>query len=298
MKTAAVRIVASALFCLYALFMAACGSVPEQTESTTAPPVQTTFPTAETTRKPTDTDDSEAAMAARLAAAPALEGAVPAIGEIGLLPQVVYTALEDNPYGVEAGTFLGIYKAEVFLGEDKTGGVALVPSVLLPLLARSIDALPEEAEPWLLPLPVDLTGCTSHRPVRIDRTAQPFSDDPYYIRVSMEDERLGVSNIVNGNLPLVIDSFWIYDLDYVVSRTSYENPRIVEGQEMSYLFVVADLIESIEPGQDDPVPFGTRVGYTEKPVLCGLSSVRGPFREHTYDCLLYLDECPVFVACP
>ena len=157
------------------------------------------------------------------------------------LRRVVYAASADNPYGVPAGDYLGEYKSEVLLGGVQTGGVALVPEALLPLLSREIAALPEAGEKWLLPLPVDLSDCRSLRPVTIDRSAEPFIDKPYYIRVRFEDEVLDVVNILTGDQGLSIGDFIIFDLQYIVSSLSMENHAILPGQEMAFLFVVANL---------------------------------------------------------
>jgi hypothetical protein len=141
---------------------------------------------------------------------------------------------------------------------------------------------------------VDISDCLSLRPIRIERTAKPFIDKPYYIQVQFDEEILDVANILTGDQGLIIDKFPMFEQQFVVSRLSMDNHAIIPGQEMAFLFVIAVLDDPIHLGENEPVPFGARVGRTGKPVLAGLSSIRGPFREHTFSCLPYLGACPVF----
>ena len=68
---------------------------------------------------------------------------------------------------------------------------------------------------------------------------------------------------------------------------------IIAGEEMAFLFVIVRFLSMPRPDADDS--FGDRLGTTAEPVLAGLTSVRGPFREHDYDCILKIDGCPVFL---
>ncbi len=273
--------------------LASNSSVPSATESAYDSSSSTTSNSSPTAAS-SPTTESDQALQEKFDRAPVLDGAVKKVRMLNGLRRVTYAASPENPYGVSAGEYLGEYKGEVLLGGTTTGGVALVPEALLPLLSREISELPDGSEKWLLPLPVDISDCLSLRPVRIERTAKPFIDKPYYIQVQFDEEILDVANILTGDQGLIIDKFPMFEQQFVVSRLSMDNHAIIPGQEMAFLFVIAVLDDPIHLGENEPVPFGARVGRTGKPVLAGLSSIRGPFREHTFSCLPYLGACPVF----
>jgi hypothetical protein len=240
------------------------------------------------------TDDAEGQLHEKKSSAPDITGAEKQIAEINGLQRIVYTALPDNPYGLEAGVLLGEYKHEVYLGEQQTGGVALAAPVAQHYLQKTLDALPEQQERWLLTLPVDLTDCRSLKPVRIDLSAKPLIDRPYYIRISAdENEELGVVNILDEQHQVVIDEFKMFGLHYIISQRSNESMKIITGEEMAFLFVIVRFEALPRTGVN--YTYGDRLGTTVEPVLAGLTSVRGPFREHTYDCILKIAGCPVFL---
>lgn len=253
---------------------------PAATPTVTAKPV----PTSQTG----ETDIEE-----KITAAPEIEGAEKSAQMINELQRVVYLALPDNPYGLAVGTLIGEYKHEVFLGEEQTGGVALAAPVVQAYLERALEAIPAQQERWLLTLPMDLTDCRSLRPVVIDLSAKPLIDRPYYIRISAENEQVGVVNILGPEHPVVIDPFNFLDLYYVISERSLNSMRVIEGEEMAFLFVIVKFHTRLQP--DAGFTFGDRVGTTTEPILAGLTSVRGPMRVHDFDCILKIDGCPVFL---
>jgi hypothetical protein len=238
-------------------------------------------------------DETEIQLLEKRSSAPDIEGAEKRVADIDSVRRIVYTALPDNPYGLAAGLLLGEYKHEVYLGDQRTGGIALAAPVAQRYLQKALDALPAQQERWLLTLPVDLTDCRSLRPVRIDLSAKPLIDRPYYIRISAEKEQLGVVNILNDQQQVVIDEFKMFGLHYIISQRSNKSLGIIAGEEMAFLFVIVRFQEL--PRTDVTYSFGDRLGTTQEPVLAGLTSVRGPFRKHTYDCILKIDGCPVFL---
>ena len=273
---------------------------PQKTSSTTSSSQDTSSQSGQPTPSPANPDgsqadptDNEASLQEKMAAAPVIDGAQMQLADINGLRRVVYTALPDNPYSLPEGSVLGEYKHEVFLGVAQTGGIALASSVAKAYLKRALDGLPPQEARWLLTLPVDLSDCQSLRPVRIDLSARPFADRPYYIRISADRELLSVVNILDGQQQVAIDKFPIYGLSYVVSQRSLNSTGIIDGEEMAFLFVIAKFTE--DPLTDMAYTYGDRVGTTEEPVLAGLSSVRGPLRVHDYDCILKIDGCPVFL---
>jgi hypothetical protein len=240
-----------------------------------------------------DPTDSEASLRDKLAAAPNIEGAEKQLRDINGLWRIVYAARPDNPYNLPSEAILGEYKHEVFIGDEQTGGIALAAPVVKRYLQQALDDLPSGQARWLLTLPVDLSDCQSLRPVRIDLSAMPFIDRPYYIRISAEHELLGVVNILDEQHQVVIDDFMMYGLSYVISQRSLDSTSIIAGEEMAFLFVIAKFAE--EPRTDVSYTYGDCVGTTSEPVLAGLTSVRGPLRIHDYNCILKIDGCPVFL---
>jgi hypothetical protein len=259
---------------------------------TSSQPSSTSSIQEDTTGKDT-TDESEEILRVKRTAAPDLEGAEKQIADINGLLRVIYKALPGNPYSLGSGEVMGEYKHEVFLGEQRTGGVALRAPVVEMYLQKALKSLPPQQSRWLLTLPVDLSDCRSLRPVRIDLSARPFIDRPYYIRISAEKEQLGVVNILDGHQQVVVDEFKMYGLHYLISRRSLNSTSIIAGEEMAFLFVVARFQEIPQAGI--AYAFGDRVGLTSEPVLAGLTSVRGPLRVHDYDCILKIDGFPVFL---
>lgn len=258
--------------------------------STNSSQIETTSQSGQPSPDPTDT---EASLLEKMSAAPQIDGADKLIADLNGLLRVVYTALPDNPYDLPEGTIVGEYKHEVFLGDEQTGGVALAAPVVKAYLEQALDALPSEQARWLLTLPVDLSDCQSLRPVRIDLSARPFADRPYYIRISADRELLGLVNILDQEQQVVIDKFPVYGLSYVISQRSLNSTGVIEGEEMAFLFVIAKFAEDSQA--DESYTYGDRVGTTREPVLAGLTSVRGPLRVHDYGCILKIDGCPVFL---
>jgi hypothetical protein len=266
---------------------------PETSSQMTAVSSSTPSPQPENTALPSNPGNFTASLAEKLAAAPDIEGAVKVTGMVNGLERVLYQAKPDNPYGLPAQASLGEYKYEVLLGETRTGGVALAAPAAGRYLQQALDSLPSGQPRWLLTLPLDLTDCRSLRPVRIDLSAEPFINRPYYVRIAAENEELGVVNILNQQQAVEIGSFNMYDRSYVISKTSLNSMRIIEGQEMAFLFVIVKFAQS--PKADSVNAYGDRIGLTTEPVLAGLSSVRGPLRVHDYDCILKISGCPVFL---
>jgi hypothetical protein len=263
-----------------------------QLETTGQSGQQSQDPTGNETSQP-DQTDSNAILQEKMAAAPVIDGAEKELVDINGLRRVVYTALPDNPYGMPSGAILGEYKHEVYLGEERSGGVALAPPVAKRYLKLALDDLPSQQARWLLTLPVDLSDCKSLRPIRIDLSAKPFIDLPYYIRISADRELLGVVNILDEQQQVVIDDFKMYGLSYIISQRSLNSMKIISGEEMAFLFVIAQFAEVPKTGVT--YTYGDCVGTTREPVLAGLSSVRGPPRIHDYNCILKIDGCPVFL---
>jgi hypothetical protein len=69
------------------------------------------------------------------AIAPDLPGTKKVMQYINGLNRVTYIALEDNPYGVTAGLYVGEFKKEVTFEGEEVGGVVLIPKVVEKLLA-------------------------------------------------------------------------------------------------------------------------------------------------------------------
>ncbi len=267
----------------------------QPSDPATETPVPTTSSSepSETTQNNNHFAEPSAAVEIKQEAAPDLDGTQKTIKHIKGLERVVYIALPDNPYGLASGEIAGEYKHEVFIEDNQTGGVALKASLVNHLLQKALDEMPQQESRWLVTLPVDLSNCLSTRPVTIDLSAEPMIDRPYYIRITAEDETLGLVNILDASQQVVIEKFWIYDLHYVISQKSKDSRRIIEGEEMDFLFIIAPFLT--DPASDPSYTYGDRVGMTKGPVLAGLTSVRGPFREHDYSCILKVDGCPVFI---
>jgi len=266
-------------------------TTPDPTSGSSTSALVTPEPSSNESTQSTSQDPTEQ-LDMKMKTSPELEGAEKVIIERDGMKRVVYLALADNPYGVAEGTTLGEYKYEVFLDEQRSGGVALAAPVVRLYLERALSGLPADQARWLLTLPVDLSACRSLEPIVIDRSAKPFIDRPYYIRVSSSEE-LDVVNILDARQEVVVGEFGVYGLQYVISKTSNESMRIIEGQEMAFLFVIVDF--QTEPQPDKDYTFGDRLGTTREPVLAGLTSVRGPMIEHEFDCILTVEGCPVFL---
>ena len=270
--------------------------LPTQVSTTSAqatpdPGLVSPDPTQNLTTQSSD-HDPEVALQVKQTSAPELVGADKSIMERDGIQRIVYLAKADNPYGYAKGDLVGEYKYEVILDELRTGGLALAAPVVRFYLDKALADMPADQDHWLLTLPVDLSDCRSLEPILIDRSAEPFIDRPYYIRISAPEE-LGVVNILDAQQEVVVGEFGVYDLQYVISQTSNESMRIIEGQEMAFLFVIINF--QTEPQQDMDYTFGDRLGTTREPVLAGLTSVRGPMIEHDFDCILKIENCPVFL---
>ena len=258
-----------------------------QMTSSTAPPTTLVH---QTDSRPTTNMDVSPEV--KLESAPVLDGAERMISELDGLSRIIYRALADNPYGLAEGQIIGEYKYEVFVGEQRTGGVALAAPAVSHYLEKALAALPADQAHWLLPLPVDISDCRTIDPILIDRSAKPIIERPYYIRISSSEE-LGIVNILDARQQVVIDEFKMFGMHYVISEISNESDHIIEGEEMAFLFVIARFQAAPPMARD--YTFGDRIGTTQGPVLAGLTSVRGPFLEHHYDCILSIEGCPVFV---
>jgi len=228
----------------------------------------------------------------KLEKAPDIVGTEKLIMEIKGLKRIVYRSLDGNPYGVTENKIIGEFKHEVYLGEQCAGGVVLAAPVVTHYLKDALGNKPAGQANWLLPLPVDISDCCSADPVKIDLSAKPLIDRPYYIRITSSEE-LGVVNILDNQQDVVIDEFKMFGLQYIISQRSNESSRIIEGEEMAFLFVIVRFMSM--PRTDQDYSFGDRIGTTTDSVLAGLTSVRGPFLEHKYDCILSIEGCPVFV---
>jgi hypothetical protein len=240
-----------------------------------------------------ETSASIVSMEEKEAAAPDIAGTKKTIALVNGLERVIYLALPDNPYGLAENALAGEYKHEVLMDDIRTGGVALAAVVTDAYLQQALAAMPPDEPQWLLTLPLDLSDCLSLRPVRIDLSAEPFIERPYYIRVSMDQEELSVVNILGKQHQVEIGSFNMYGLSYVISDFSLNSHRIIEGEEMAFLFVIVKFAQA--PAEGASFTFGDRIGLTAEPILAGLSSVRGPLRVHDYDCILKVSGCPVFL---
>jgi hypothetical protein len=229
----------------------------------------------------------------QLRLSPAIEGTAKYLVQDRDQPKVIYTASLDNPYGLKAGIRVGEYRHFVYAAGERTGGVALAAPLVDSYLAAALARLPTDQPKWRLTLPVDLTDCDPFARVQIARNAKPFADKPYFIQVSAPGLGLNVVNILGNEHPVVVDRFPVYNLYYIISQKSLEHMKIIQGEEMAFLVVMA----SFDEKPADPAAFarGDRIGSTSEPVLAGLSSVRGPLTEHTFDCILTIENCPVFL---
>jgi hypothetical protein len=232
----------------------------------------------------------------QLQSAPEIPGAKKNITQKNSQPIVIYTALPDNKYGVQSGTCIGEFRYYVYIDGERTGGLALAAPIVSQLLEAALQALPEGQARWLLTLPADLSDCSAFAQIQIDRNAQPFADKPYYIQISAPGETMSVINILDSSHRVVIDKFPIYGLHYIISQKSLDTMKIIAGEEMAFLFVIAALKndQADQAGQAD-LAYGDRVGVSDEPVLAGLSSVRGPLTVHEYSCILRCEGCPVFL---
>jgi hypothetical protein len=207
--------------------------------------------------------------------------------------RIIYRAAAANPYNIAAGIILGEFRYYVYTGDARTGGLALAAPVVSRILDTALESMPENKPRWLLTLPLDISDCSPAEEIRIDRNASPFANKPYFIQISAPGKGLGVVNILASRHQIVIDQFPIYGLDYVISQESLDNMKIIEGDEMAFLCVIAALKQ--KPGDLAVCHYGDRVGVTDEPVLAGLSSVRGPLTVHEYSCILRYEGLPVFL---
>lgn len=287
MKRLILFLMVSVILVLPVCFFAGC-SVNNTTISSA--PESETIPSATTTQIK---ETTEIPIEDQIHQAPAIEGANISLADANGQQKIIYLALEENPYNVPEGTLLGEYRHFVYVADQQAGGVTLAASVIDRYLNAALDSIPSDQPRWLLTLPADLSDCSSDARVLIDRNAKPFADKPYFIRISVPGEKVGVINILGSENSVVVDRFPLYDLYYIISQKSLDHMKIITGEEMSFLFVIA----ALDHAPSAPAAFqrGDRVGYTADSILAGLSSVRGPLTEHDYDCILMIDGCPVFM---
>lgn len=254
-------------------------------------------PTAEATLSPVEQENLD--LQEKLELSPYLEGASKSIEEINGLKRVVYRAEEGNRFGVEVGDYMGEYKKEVFIAEEESGGMALVPKVAEILLEEAIEKRnEEEGENWLITMPVDISDMKTLNDVKLTlNMPKIFPGRPFAINIHFgSNESLDVINVTPGKNTFTVPFGKTVDYVCYLTDINFENKTgiIKKGEEMKYLGVFSPFVEeSLNTNRE--IEFGDVFGSTSRETFVIMSTLITT-REHIFDEIFSYEGLPVFLV--
>ncbi|MEM2941791.1 MAG: hypothetical protein QW304_09635 [Thermoproteota archaeon] len=311
---------------LLTALLSSCSPTPAPTPTPTATPPPTETPTPTITPTPTETPTPTVTPTPVVGIEQGANGAFvyrTETGEVLTIPamagleqvveadengveRVVYRAQEGNPYGLQPGEYAGEFYPNVTLenkttrGEERqTGGLVLVPSVVLDILNTQLEQIPNQRDRWLIPLPIDPRQVSE---VNIIIKDHVFSDVPMVTALVINFS--GETSFVNilPKTDIVYLQHFVYNnrdrwLCIDPLRLNYDYlTNIREGEEMRYLSVDAS-IRNI-PAQNlwlNNKPFGSTIGQVTGRILI-TESASNEWRKITPEHILMINGVPVAVA--
>ncbi|RJR24747.1 twin-arginine translocation signal domain-containing protein [Candidatus Microgenomates bacterium] len=216
----------------------------------TATPTLTKEPTSTPTLTATNTPEPTATLepiAAVIENAPQIRGLrVERQGE-----NLHYIAEAGNPYGLKEGERVGIIKENVYVGEEKTGGIVLDSRV-----ARAIT-LEENRKHLFTFLPVDISKADED--IRVSSRIAPERTKFELIRIEYTN-KLPVTSPYTENTTVYSASNGYYGQIYFENWRLFPDrlKKIAEGEELRYLIIGGNYLEKLEgpAGRGKHVNFG------------------------------------------
>jgi hypothetical protein len=305
----------AAIACVLAVLVAACGSAATASPSSTA--TAQPSPTATATPSPSPVPATPSPTAVPTAAPTGYETqpdgtiywytdsgdreAVPAID--GLTAEVqggktLYTAKAGNSFGLKAGAYAGAFIRYVKVEDKQTGGVVLEPQVVNKLIQDKLATIPNQADKWVAPIPLNITDATADTDVAIsfasDVRTNHLEVATVHFRTTLE-----VTDIVPGTSGIEIWTNMYYGNTYLTEFSDTHRDGIALGAEMSYLFVSGNF-EGALPSMATPVTtsFGSSICKATGSIVVALVGSGTDGRDLTPDKALYVPnaDVPVFVA--
>lgn len=227
---------------------------------------------------------------------PQIEGLKAELKTENAQQKVVYTALEQNPYGMSAEQYAGEFKPNVNVEQKQTGGVVLKAPVVLKLIDDKLAIIPEQKDKWIITLPVDITAANTVDHILISFT----KDNPVagqVCKVSFNGS-FPVVNIIPSSTSLEVlngDQYTTYGGMYIDEERSAFNDKIISGKEMSYLTVAGDM--NFPQDGNMPSHFGDLVTTAQSPVVIYLAAAN-EWRNADENKILDVgtNKTPVFLA--
>jgi hypothetical protein len=319
----------AAIVCVLAVLVAACGSATTASPSSTATaqpsPTATAQPSPTATAQPSPTatatpspspvpatpSPTAVPTAAPTGYEPQPDGtivwytdsgdrqAVPAID--GLTAEVqggktLYMAKAANSYGLKAGAYAGAFIRYVKVEDKQTGGVVLEPQVVNKLIQDKLATIPNQADKWVAPIPLNITDATADTDVALSFASEYPTTNVKVATVGFQGS-LEVTDIVPGSdgRELVTLTNMNYGNTYYSQFMQDHRDGITLGEEMSFLSVSGNFQADLPPTVE--TSFGKFVCKASGSIVIGLLLGNGG-SDLTSDKALYLPDTnvPVFVA--
>ncbi|MBI2031844.1 MAG: hypothetical protein HYT08_04500 [Candidatus Levybacteria bacterium] len=216
--------------------------------------------------------------------------------------KVIYTALEQNPYGMSPEEYAGEYKPNVDYNLKQTGAVVLRSPVTSKLIENKLNISEEK---WAVALPLDIRN--------YDRTdyniavvfSKGYGDYEFPMVKIVFGGELSLTNIIPGSQTVKVLANGYYKWLYYIGGGVRTKP-IVPGNEMDYITVTGPLIGFTDNGREINAAFGDVIANTNSPInvtVQGIDSDNNGFKAFSIDQTKILsvesnagEQVPVFLA--
>jgi hypothetical protein len=233
-----------------------------------------------------------------LAKMPDLTGAKKVYQDNGLGKEGTYIAESGNQYGVEANKFLGVYRENITLENEKVGGVALIPSVVSKLVNDKLNTLTDDQGKWTVFVPADISE-TKDKDAKIDMeivsTKLPNSSSNAALKVDFNSEKVSIDNpILNGqevgiNTTIKADFFSYPDMQNGIASYDHLTKSVIDQGENA----VYGNLNITNAVCGDKVNFGLKLAETSDPIyICFVS--KSTYGQMDLSRVLVVDKSPVF----
>lgn len=264
------------------------------TESPT--PISTPEPTPSIGFKTTETGITFTTEKGEVLNVPQIEGLKASLqtAENGQ-PKVIYTALEQNPYGISPEEYAGEYKPNVQVEQAQTGGVVLKAPVVLKLINDRLATTSEQKDKWIIPLPVDITNVQD--PIIVGFTKKIINGgyEFPFISISLTQEANVVNIIPDSDTLHIARSFIENNWGYLDPFLLFGNnaDEVIPGKEMRYIEVLFK-DKTLTESSDIHTTFGDPIASTNAVLI--LYGATNKFVDLDFNTVLKVNETPVFLS--
>ena len=177
------------------------------------------------------------------------------------------------------------------MGEERTGGAALIPVVAEKILNTEI-----KKTGWKMVLPADISDMKDLDKVDLVLDSAPFFPGlPYDVKISFGNEVIDVLNVIPGKTTIIQGLYPANGYSSNKSALNRQSKEVIKGKEIQFIDVFAKFIGDAFSVSGKSLFMGDVLGKTSSPILVEMSCLNGVLREQSLDRVLEYKDMPVFV---